>query len=71
MKAVKPKRRHYTLRMLAAAGRALADMTVLPGVLVVDVYHDDECPRLTCGGECTCDADIGEVRQLLSPTEVQ
>lgn len=71
MKRIARKRPHYVSRVLASAQQAIATMRVLPGALEVDVYHDDGCPILTGRGECTCDADVGDVHQLLAPTEVQ
>lgn len=71
MRPVKRKRPRYLEMVVAKTREALATMGVFPGVLEVDIFHDDDCPALNAGGECACDADVGEVRQVLAPTDVQ
>ena len=46
------KRKHYT-KQLADVGKACG-----PGVHHVTVRHDDNCPMINGGNDCTCDAVV-------------
>lgn len=48
---------------------ALYFSKVEPGrCYVINVRHDDDCPRL-CGGECICDAVVEEPVPVAGPKD--
>ncbi len=53
----------YLRKLLRAAARLQRGRAY-----VVDVLHDDWCPRLR-GGECTCDAEVKDPVPLAGPRD--
>jgi hypothetical protein len=67
MKPIRRRVPSYVSKIAALHERARAMGRMPRGIYAVDVFHDHGCPLLAGRGECTCDAELGEVRPVVEP----